>query len=176
MTSFITDDVFCHATTSAAAMFRSCTTVWRVTSLASQTLAECGTRDYRGRAWPGLLSRSTFGANFSRALPGELLASLLVRVSWALLCAVIANGCSTQVLYSPSSWLSFLMKMQSSSDEDTDSSAPLDNNHMNQTQCYYQDKDTGETDGSKTLQAWLSCETKWKPDIAENILKLEGAR
>jgi len=134
MTSFIADDVLCHETRNAAALFRSCTTVWRVTSLASQTLAESGTRDYRARAWPGLLSRSTFGANFSRALPGELLAALLVCVlSWALLCAVIANGCSTQVLYSPSSWLFFLRKMQSSSDEDTDSSVPLDHNHMNQT-------------------------------------------
>jgi len=30
-TSFITDDVLCHATRSAAAMFGSCTNVWSVT-------------------------------------------------------------------------------------------------------------------------------------------------
>ena len=69
-------------------MFRSCTTVWRVTSPASQTLAESVPRD-QSVTWRSLVfchapqaqaisrSRSTVGANFSRERAGRM---LLVRV------------------------------------------------------------------------------------------------
>ena len=77
-------------------MLGSCTTVWSMARLASQTPAESGLRGWSVTGdCSGLLSRSRFefGANFSRASAGRI----------AALCTADANGYSTQVLYSPSS-------------------------------------------------------------------------
>jgi len=93
-------------------MFGSCTTVWSMARLASQTPAESGPRGWSVTGeCSGRLSRVyaphsiEFGANFSRASAGRIAALFMLCIVRDVRCwlAAIANGCSTQVLYSPSS-------------------------------------------------------------------------
>ena len=154
-TSFIIDDVLCHATTSAAAMFGSCTTVFGAW-LVSQA-----------RVWPrrlecdlALLSMCTRAPHLAPIFPGhareELPRCNCSCVCCPLCCALaIANSCSTQVSVLTKQ-LCFLSEEDASNcEEDIDGSVPLDYIYILYNQ----------TDGSKALQAPLSCNAKRKADI-----------
>ena len=114
-------------------MFGSCTTVWSMARLASQTPAESGPRGW-SVTWRLFWSSVTrahsafeFGANFSRASAGRIAAQFVLRIlslrcALRLLIAAPRKFCTHQAA-------NFLSEEDaSSSEEDTDGSVPLDYN------------------------------------------------